>query len=76
MCSNIYDQTFWIFHFLWGFWLLHTKQKHKSKIKNKNNAYKEMQDAQNAWKYDIQCIKGPTKIERIRSMTKRAKAQP
>ena len=23
-----------------------------------------MQDAQNAWRYDIQCMKGPTKIER------------
>ena len=27
------------------FWILHKKQKHKGKIKNKNNAYKEMQDA-------------------------------
>ena len=42
--------------FLW-FWIFtDTKQRHKSKIKNKNNAYKEMQDAQmheyeayNAW---------------------------
>ena len=29
------------------FWIFtHTKQKHKSKMKNKNNAYKEKQDAQ------------------------------
>ena len=35
-----------------------------------------MQDAQNTWRYDIQCMKGPTKIEKIRSMTKRAKAKP
>ena len=34
-----------------------------------------MQDAQNAWRYDIQCMKGPTKIERIRLRTKRGKAQ-
>ena len=48
MCSSKNDQTFWIFHFLCVFELLHThtKQKHKSKIKNKNNAYKEKQDAQ------------------------------
>ena len=32
-----------------------------------------MQDTQNAWRYDIQCMKSPTKIERIRSRTKRAK---
>ena len=36
----------------------------------------EMQDAQNAWRYDNECMKGPTKIERIRSRTKKAKAQP
>ena len=36
MCSNIYDQTFWIFHFLYGFgFFTHTNQKYKSKIKNK-----------------------------------------
>ena len=45
--------------FMW-FWIFtHTKQRHKSKIKNKkqNNAYKEMRDAQmhdnkasNAWR--------------------------
>ena len=74
MCLNIYDQTFWIFHFLCGFrFFTHTKLKHKTKIKNKNNAYKEMEDV---WRYDIQCMKGPTKIERIRSRTKREKAQP
>ena len=34
ICSKIYDQIFWIFHFLCGFGFLHTrKQKHKSKIK-------------------------------------------
>ena len=59
MCSNIYDQTFWIFHFLCGFWIFtHTKLKQKKfKCKNnQNNAYKEMHDAQmhdneasNAW---------------------------
>ena len=77
MWSNIYDQTFWIFHFLCGFgFFTHTKLKHKSKIKNKNNAYKEMQDTKNAQRYDIQCMTGPTKIERIWSRTKRAKAQP
>ena len=46
MCSNIYDQTFWIWYFLCGFGFLHIKQKHKSKIKRKINAYNEMQDAQ------------------------------
>ena len=50
MCSNIYNQTFWIFHFLCVFGFLHTQnQKHKSKIiskNNKNNAYKEMHNAQ------------------------------
>ena len=46
MCSSKNDQTFWIFHFLCVFGFLHKKQKHKGKIKNKNNAYKEMQDAQ------------------------------
>ena len=62
ICSNIYDQTFWIFEFLCVFGFLHTqKQRHKSKIKNKNknksNAYKEMHNAKihdnkasNAWK--------------------------
>ena len=35
-----------------------------------------MQDAQNAWRYDIQCMKGSTTIERIRSRTKKAKTQP
>ena len=61
MCSNIYDQAFWIFHFLCVFGFLYTqKQKHKSNIKcknNQNNAYKEMHDAQmhdneatNAWR--------------------------
>ena len=60
MCSNIYDQTFWIFHFLCVFgFFTHTKQKYKSKInyENKNNVYKEMHDAQmhdneafNAWR--------------------------
>ena len=35
-----------------------------------------MQDAQNTWRYDIQCMKGPIKIERIRTKTKRSKAQP
>ena len=35
-----------------------------------------MQDVQNACRYNIQCMKDPTKIERIRSRTKRAKAQP
>ena len=35
-----------------------------------------MQYAQNAWRYDIQCMRGPTKIERIGSRTKRAKPQP
>ena len=61
MCSNKYDQTFSIFHFLCDFgFFTHTKLKHKSKIKCKNNqndAYKEMHDAQmhdneasNAWR--------------------------
>ena len=46
----------------------------KVKVDQKeNNAYKELQDAQNAWRYDIQCMKSPTKIEKIRSRTKRAK---
>ena len=36
MYSNMYNQTFWIFHFLCGFgFFTHTKLKHKSKIKNK-----------------------------------------
>ena len=34
-----------------------------------------MQDTQNAWRYDIQCMKDPTKNERIRSRTTKAKAQ-
>ena len=39
MCSSKHDQTFWIF--------THTqKQMHESNIKKKNNAYKEMHDAQ------------------------------
>ena len=49
MCSNIYDQTFWNFHFLCVFgFLLTQKQKHKSKInkQKQNNAYKEMHDEQ------------------------------
>ena len=60
MCSNIYDQTFWIFHFLYGFEFLHTQNKDikvRSKKKKQNNAYKEMHDAQmheyeasNAWR--------------------------
>ena len=29
MCSNIYDQTFWIFHFLCGFGFTYIKLKHK-----------------------------------------------
>ena len=61
MCSNIYDQTFSIFHFLCGFGFLLTQNKSNkvwSKQKQKqNNAYKEMHDAQmhgnetsNAWR--------------------------
>ena len=48
MCSNIYDQTFSIFHFSCGFGFLHTQNKDiKVKSKQKqNNAYKEMHDAQ------------------------------
>ena len=55
MCSNIYDQTIWILHFLCGFGFLLTqnlkqnKKKTKKKIKcenNQNNAYKEIHDAQ------------------------------
>ena len=62
--------------FMWYWIFTHTKLKHKRKIKKKkSNAYKEMQDAQNAWRYDNQCMKGSTKIERIRSKTKRVKAQ-
>ena len=46
MCSSKLDQTFWIFHF-YAFLDFYTqKQMHESKIKNKNNAYKEMHDAQ------------------------------
>ena len=34
MCSNIYDQTFWIFYFLCDFgFFTHTKLKQQSKIK-------------------------------------------
>ena len=50
MCLSKHDQTFWIFHFLCVFGFLHTqnksKKKEKRKIKSKNNAYREMQDAQ------------------------------
>ena len=54
------------------FWIFDIKQ---VKIDQKeNNAYKELQDAQNAWRYDIQCMKSPTKIERIRSRTKKGKS--
>ena len=35
MCSNIYDQTFWIFHFLCVFEFLHTQNKN---IKVRSNA--------------------------------------
>ena len=36
ICSNIYDQTIWIFYFLCGFGIFtHIKLKHKSKIKTK-----------------------------------------
>ena len=49
MCSSKLDQTFWIFHF-YAFLDFYTQKKkkklHESKIKNKNNAYKEMHDAQ------------------------------
>ena len=49
MCSNIYDQTFLIFHFLCGFIILLIQNKSNKvrlkKKKNTNNAYKEMQDA-------------------------------
>ena len=57
--THIYDQTFWIFHFLCGFGFLHTQNKDiKVRSKQKqNNAYKDMHDAQmhdneasNAWK--------------------------
>ena len=58
MCSNIYDQTFWIFHFLCGFgFFTQTKLKHKSKIKtntmhiNKCKMQKMYEDMTfNAWK--------------------------
>ena len=50
MCSNIYNQTFWIFHFLCGFGIFtHTKLNKKSKIKietmhiKKCKMHKEMQ---------------------------------
>ena len=49
MCSNKHDQTFLDFSIFMRFWIFtHTKQKHKSKInnKNKNYVYKEMHDAQ------------------------------
>ena len=48
MCSNIYNQTFSILHFLCGFGFLHTQNKDiKVRLKQKqNNAYKEMHDAQ------------------------------
>ena len=55
----MYNQTFWIFHFLCGFgFLLNKTKKNKIKYKNnQNNAYKEMHDAQmhdneasNAWR--------------------------
>ena len=36
MCSNIYDQIFWIFHFLCGFgFFTHTKLKQKVRSKQK-----------------------------------------
>ena len=58
MCSNIYDQTFWIFHFLSGFgFFSRTKLKHKSKIKknpmhiNKCKMQKMHEDMTfNAWR--------------------------
>ena len=61
MCSNIYDQTFWIFHFLCSFGFLHTQNKDIKVRSNaqttKNNVYKKMHDAQmhdnevyNAWR--------------------------
>ena len=61
-----------------GFEFFNTLKNRTCKVRstNKNNAYKEMQDAQNAWRYDIQCMKGPTKIKIIRTRTKRVKAQP
>ena len=48
MCSNIYDQTFWIWYFLCGFGFLHAQNKDiKVRSKQKqNSAYKEMHDAQ------------------------------
>ena len=65
--------NFTIFMWFWIFFT-HTKLKYKSKIKNKTMHTKKMQDAQNAWKYDIECMKGPIKIERIRSRTKKSKS--
>ena len=55
MCSNIYDQTFWNFHFLCGFGFLHTQNKDikvRSKTKNKAMHDAQMHDneASNAWK--------------------------
>ena len=58
MCSNIYNQTFWIFHFLYGFgFFTRTKLKYKSKIKNKSmhtnkcKMHKMYEDMTfNAWK--------------------------
>ena len=45
MCSNIYDQTFSIFHFLCGFGFLHTQNKCNKVRSKQNNAYTEMHDA-------------------------------
>ena len=67
--------NFLIFHFLCDLEFFTQKQKHKSKIKSKNNAYKKNARCTNAWGYSIQCMKSPIKIEKIRSRTNQAKAQ-
>ena len=66
--------NFSLFICFWIFFLHTQKQMHKSKFKcknNKNNAYKEMHDAQMHEKH--QCMKGLTKIDRIRSRTNEQK---
>ena len=45
MCSNIYDQTFSILHFLCGFGFSHTHNKSNKVRSKQNNAYTEMHDA-------------------------------
>ena len=55
------------------FWIFYS---HKTKTLKKIKKLKKKKKKKNANAICTKCMKGPTKIEGIRSRTKRAKAQP